>query len=577
MKRILKYKPILAAAVLSAALCACDNDSDLVYIDNIDDITLNSGAGDIVLSQDAADALVLTVYWNSNGRISLSDPRVAAPVNALTNVMEFSSTDDFARTATVQLEAGECERQFTCRELNAIVSQLELTPGVKSPLYIRIASTLAANMPVVYSDVLSLSVTPFEVDTRSAIYLDSSKNDTGKTLYSPDNNHVYRGFIGAGSWENWWLLEGDGHTWGNDGVTGTPFMISSDASAWNMWYPGLGGCYYTVVNVPGSEWTALLVQTLTVSGDLSGDMSYDRKTNTWTMTINAAAAGDMNVTVSGTGKQYDQHTGTDDSAARDVTVGFSGDASVLGFNPDGAGEAVTVSVPAGESVLVLDLNDPAAWRLSAGGDAPAPGDEVAPSLWLAGHDDGLTQSDWTFAELLRLYNEDDKTYGGCVNFNSLWGYRIYPSNDWNPYYTMVEGGNATEGKLVADGEGNIEAPAAGLYVLDVSLSNMTYKTIAVTSVGVSGINNSWDAILPMTPTGTPGEYTFTYEKTASSEWGVKVIVNDNWDLCFGRGADKAEHRLYLYQEGFYGDEEMPDGSTVTLTVNLIDGTYNYSK
>lgn len=569
---------MLAAAALTLTLSACDNDADLVYADGIDDITLNGTTGDIVLNQDAADALVLTVYWNSNGRISLSDPRVAAPLNAINNVMEFSNTPEFATVATLQLEAGQCERQFTCRELNALVSQLGLEGGVKSPLYIRIASTLADNMPTTYSDVLAMNITPFAVDTTQAIYLDSSKNDTGKTLYSPEDNHVYRGFIGAGSWENWWLLEADGHMWGNDDVTGTPFIISTSSSAWNMWYPGLSGCYYTVVNTPTNEWSALLVQTLSVSGDINGDMTYDRKTNTWTLVINEAAAGDKTVTISGAGKLYDQHTGTDDAAAKDVTVGFSGDATALSFNPAGAGEAVTVNVPAGETALVLDLSDATAWRLTAGGDAPAPAEEVPATLWLAGHDDGFTQSDWTFAELLHLYNEDNKTYGGCINFNSLWGYRIYPQNDWNPYYTMVAGGNAIEGKLVADGEGNIEAPAAGLYVLDVSLSNMTYKTIAISTVGVSGLNNSWDAILPMTPTGNPGEYTYTYEKTATSEWGVKILINDNWDICFGRGSNDAERgHLYLYQEGFYGDDEMPDGSTVTLTVNLIDGTYNYSK
>lgn len=576
MKKLFNHKLLIAAVASLMALSACDNDSDLVYLDKVDNITLNGTTGDIILRQDAPDALVLTVYWNSNGKISLSNPEVAAPFNALANVMEFSDTPEFTQVATLELEAGQCERQFTCRELNSLVSQLGLEGGVKSPLYIRIKSTLAANVEPFYSDVLAMTVTPFEIDMRTAIYLDKSKNDTGRTLYSAENNRIYTGFIGIGAWENWWMRESDGHVWGNDDVTGTPFVISSASSAWNMWYPGVSGCYYTVVDIPHNEWTALLVETLSVSGDLSGDMVYDRKTNTWALAINSNG-GDKNITISGSAKQYNRFTGDTDNGIPAVKVGFGGASDALTFNPAGEGTTITVNVPAGETALVLDLSDPTAWKLVAGGDAPSPGEQVAKTLWLAGHDDGFTQSSWTFSELLHLYNEDNKTYGGCVNFYSLWGYRIYPTNDWDPYYTMVAGGNAIEGNLVADGEGNIEAPAPGLYVLDVSLSNMTYKTIAISSVGVSGINNSWEAILPMTPTGTPGEYTYTYVKTASSEWGVKVLINDNWDICFGRGTDKEEHRLYLYQEGFYGDEAMTDGATVTLTVNLIDGTYNYSE
>lgn len=577
MKKLFNHKLLIAAVASLMALSACDNDSDLVYLDKVEDITLNGTTGDIILRQDAPDALVLTVYWNSNGKISLSNPEIAAPLNALSNVMEFSDTPEFTQIATLVLEAAQCERQFTCRELNALVSQLGLQGGVKSPLYIRIRSTLAANMAPYYSDVLAMTVTPFEIDTRSAMFLDKSKNDTGRTLYSAENNHTYIGFVGVGAWENWWLREGDGHVWGNDDVTGTPFVISSASTAWNLWYPGVSGCYYTIVDIPHNEWSALLIQSLSVSGDLSGDMTYDRKTNTWSMAINSTA-GDKNITISGVAVQYNQHTGDkDENAITGVTVGFSGDASALSFNPAGAGQSVTVSVPAGETALVLDLSDPTAWKLVAGGEAPGGGEQVSKTLWIAGHDDGFTQSSWTFAELLHLYNEDDKTYGGCVNFNSLWGYRIYPSNDWDPFYTMVDGGNAFEGKLATTGDGNITAPDPGLYVLDVSLSNMTYKTTTITSVGVSGINNSWEAILPMTPTGTPGEYTYTFVKTAASEWGVKVLINDSWNICFGRGTDKNEHRLYLYQEGFYGDEAMTDGATVTLTVNLIDGTYNYSE
>lgn len=548
-------------------LVSCENDGDIIYTPGTDDITIAGNSSDIVLSIDALDALALTVYWNDNGTLTTSDPRVDAPVNTTQNTIELSGNADFSSSTNVSVNEGVYEHQFTCRELNGLLSKLGFEPGVKAPLYIRISGRIADNIDPKYSEVLTVNVTPYKIDTTIAQYLNANKEETGYILYSAENNHVYSGFIGAGAWENWWLKEGDGTIWGNDGVSGTAFVISSETStSWNFWYPGFTGCYYTVVDTPKSEWSALYIPSLTVSGDLQGDMTYDRKVNQWTLHV-SSNGGNVNLSINGTGMLYNAASGTD-AAAQTTEVGFGGDASALTFNPSGTGSSVTVTLPAGETDLILDLNSPKGWTLTAGTAAP-PAEKAAELLWLAGHNDGITGG-WNFDSWLHLYNEDNLSYGGVLNINSLWGYKLYnEEGNWDSCWTMVDGGNGFEGKLEANGNNNITAPDPGLYVMDVSLSSLTYRLTLINSVQYTGINDDWN-LTPMTATEVPGVYTATIEKRAESPYGVKVVINENWDIAFGGG----DGTLRLHQDGFDGDNDLANG-TYTLTVNLCEGTYSY--
>ncbi len=561
----------LTVALLLAALCsitACDKDGDTIYTAGSPELALAGNESDIVLSADALDALALTLYWNDNSEITLSDPRVDAPKYAIANTIQFSASESFDNVAEVAVGDGVFERQFSCKELNSVLTKLGFEAGVKAPLYIRVQGRLADNVEPTYSKVLAVQVTPYKVDTTVGRYLDSKKEDTGRTLYAPAADGVYSGFIGAGAWENWFLNEADGTVWGNDAATGTAFVMSSAGDAWNFWYPGISGCYYTTADTHRNEWTALLVESLTVSGDVAGEMTYDRKANTWALHIDVPAAGSISVTLTGSGKLYNAATGTDDAAAIATQVGFSGDAGALTFDSSGAGSAVTLDIPAaGETDLLLDLNDPKGWTLATG--TVAPSEETAEILWVAGHNDGLTGG-WNFDSWLRLYNEDNLTYGGVLDINSLWGYKLYKEKDnWDDFYGMVAGGTGTEGQLEAGGDNNISAPAPGLYVADVSLSGLTYKLTEVSTVHFAGLNDDWN-LSPMTATAAPGVYTATVTKTTDTPYGVKVIINENWDIAFGGGSGY----LRLYQDGFDGDNDLSNG-TYTLTVNLLEGTYTY--
>lgn len=567
----MNFNKYIAAAGLAAMLLgaqSCDKDGDTIYTDGPDRAEISGVASDIVLDKDHLQSLALTIYWNENGRISLSDPLVAAPEGAASNTVQFSTDPEFASVVDDNVESGVYYRQYTCEALNNLVGRLGLEGGVKGTVYIRIKTVLGANIDPKYSDVQTVSVTPYFIDMSMGFVLDASQNDTGRTLWSPASDGIYSGFIGAGSWENWWLREGNNTIWGNDGVTGTAFVMGNNTTGldvWNFWYPSPSGCYYTVVNTRNNEWSALYIGELTLGGDLSGAMTYDRKANKWTYTFDATP-GTISVTLSGTGKQYNTATGTDDAAAADTPVGFGGTAGNLTFG--NAAQPVSVEVgAAGETTLTLDLSDPRGWTLSAGAGSAGPVETVPPMIYLSG-----VQPEWDFSNYLKLYNEDNRTYGGALQVNSEWGYRIYTEAEaWDNYWTMVDGGTAFSGQLVNNGEGNIAAPEPGFYLFDVNMGDLTYKLTPITKVSYTGLNDDW-SLTEMTATDVPGVYTATFEKTANTPWGVKIVLNDNWDLFFGGNGTPGE--LALYRDGFEGDNELANG-THTLTVDLSKGTYSY--
>ena len=568
------FKNIFLFGAIALLASSCDKDGDFLTVADTEDVTLSGNEGSIVLNYNQVDDLALTIYWSDNGEISLSNPLVAAPENAFVNTVQFSATEDFATVSEQEANAGKYSMQFTHFELNSILNGLGYEPGVEAPLYIRVESLLGENISPSYSNVLTVNVTPYVIDMTVAYVLDSNQAETGVTLYSAASDGVYTGFVGCASWYNWYMREGDGTVWGNDGEAGTPFLISSASTHWNMWYPGETGCYYTIVDTEGLVWSALLLSELNVSGDVTGAMTYTRSTNSWTYSYTASAAGTINIQISGSGAQYDINTG--DSSSTPATFGFSQNGDAVEFG-DAAG-TISVDVPAsGDVTLTLDLSDPSHYTCTvvSGASDPEPSNQFGDFIYLSGIDDGLEGGSWTFDNYLRRYNEDSNLYGGACYVNSLWGYRIYPAQEWDPAYTMEDGGTAEAGTLVLVDDvhtGNITAPSEGLYLFDVSMSGMTYSTTAISSVQYGGINKldgeDWE-LVPMTADSSDaGVFTAEVEITQASAWGFSIYINENWDLKFG-GSDGI---LYLYGSNITDDQALAPG-IYTLTVDLCAGTY----
>lgn len=546
-------------------LAACEKEGDTLYLSSLKPGELIATESQVELTQQAASRIVLSLAWTTDRPLA-SDTSLQAP-NLVATRLQVSASADFSAPVQETTETA-LSKAYTGADLNTVAKNLGAEPGRSTPLYFRLRWTTGNNMEPVYSQVVTVAVTPYAIDMSIGYMLDAKEADTGFTLYSPDSDGNYAGFMGATGWYNFFLKEGDGTLWGNDGVDGSPFLLSTDATHWSCWFPGMGGCYYVQVLTGLKQWSALWIPALAVSGDLNGEMTFDRSNVKWTLPFQASAAETLTLQLAGTGKLYDYSTGTDDAAAKDRPVGFTGSAGALAFG--GEASSLTVSVPeAGDYTLVVDLSRPQQWTVQAvsGKETPA---EVHPEIFLSGIDD-LISGSWNFDHTLALYDEDNLAYAGVAYAASEWGYSLFAEADnWEDKYTFASG-DALAGEMEFKGEGgNLPAPDEGLYFFDVSLKALTYRLTPLTdAIYYAGLNDNWD-FHPLEATRTRGVYAGAVTIEQPSEWGFKLYVQEgNWDVFYGGGGGSLS-----YQADGITDDATPPAGTYTLTVDLVSRTYS---
>lgn len=569
-----KYLSIAVLTFFAAVMLSCEEDGKLLYGNFSGELNL-TGSDRVVIDLSNPDALALTLYWDGETALSLTDNRYKASEKAITISVQLSATEDFSTVYEYVPDNNNSHFQLTHSTLNNALMRLGYEGNVEAPLYIRIRSRLANNMEDIYSNVIIVKVVPYTVNSTIAFVYDKDKNDTGVTLWSRNDDGVYEGFVGAASWFNWFLLDATGVWYGNNGDSGTAFEITSSTSGieqWNFWYPGQAGSFYTVVNTQEGKnwWSALWLPSLTVSGDISGEMTFDRKANIWRLAF-TATPGTAHITISGTGKQYNVETGTDDAAAIDTPVAFSGSADALSFGSDASEITLDISAT-GDATLELNLSNPQQWTLTVTAGTVEEPTTAAEKLFISGLDDGSNGGNWTFERFLTLYNEDNMQYAAVQDIFSLWGYMFYTEADnWDSKIGLGEG-DGLSGTLVTGGSNNIPSPVegyAGRYVLNVSLSAMTYELTEVNTVSYAGLNNDWT---PVEMTWVEGcIYEAEVQKTAETPWGVKILINGSWEVFFGGGGGT----LRYGQDGFDGDNDLENG-TYILRVDLANATYSYT-
>lgn len=552
---------------ISPALLSCGSDIDPVYVQSPDEISLGGASGEVILSSENPQALAMTIYWNGDGQLSLSDPLLQAPVNAADETIQLSKEESFSSTIDLSVEKGIRSRQFLCDELNSLLGRLGYEAEVKAPLYIRIRSSLAGNMPPVYSSTIKVMVQSYRIHLVIATVLDKDWNETAMQLASPEENGIYRGFMGVNGWTNWWLREANNVVWGNLGETGKTFHASSAEEHWNFWFPDPAGCYFTTVNTIEGWWSALHIDNLDVSGDIEGEMTYNQKTNQWTLPVTLSSPSTATINISGKARLFNKET-TDMGPAIEQNVAFGGESRSLSFGQSGS--AISVDLPAGETNLILDLSDPLAITVAAGEAAPDPDPEQY--LYFSG------VVNWNgFDDYISLYDEGSLSYGGAHWVDSEWGYRAYPQPEWGVAYKAAENATPLGGSLMtAESDGNIPAPEKGLYVMDFNLKEMTYTLTKIEKVTFTGINDDWSEREMTQSQENPEVFTAEFVKEKETPWGVKVLINGSWSLFFGGGDGTLRLGHSDATTGFDGDNALTIGETYILTVDLGKQTYSYS-
>jgi hypothetical protein len=110
------------------------------------------------------------------------------------------------------------------------------------------------------------------------------------------------------------------------------------------------------------------------------------------------------------------------------------------------------------------------------------------------------------------------------------GFKFLQVKDW-----VGDWGKGDAGKVVQEGENNLEVLTDGFYRVAVDFTNMTYSVQAV-DFGIVGsaTPGGWDNDTDMTFVGGLGSYTWEVDvMLGAGEY--KFRANDGWDINFGKG------------------------------------------
>ena len=549
---------------LLLALTACSKDGDLVTVGRGDALTLD-GSNNIVLDASNAIGLALTLHWNDNHVLNTNYVDVLVPAGSISNTLQISKTEDFASCYSLNMNNGVYQKQFTNAELNGELTKLGYEPYAEQPMYVRVASTTGANIEPQYSNVLEMTVVPYKIDYTYAIAMSKDKATELGYLYSPTENGIYTGFLALGGWGNWWLMENDGTTWGNTPVDGRVFYITNTSDAWNLWSSGFNGCRYVTVNTKQKFWNEISIPSVTVSGDITGDMTFNKEKKQWTLVYTAESTSPVTLQFSSPdSKLYNVDSGDSEDKGESTSLYFTS----TGISTS-APEGITLSAPqTGDCTVTIDLSgETPAYSIEAG--AAEEPEKLSQILYVLGNDNEYKYDQW-----IRLSDEDNKTYTGAVVIkNCEWGYYFSKElEDWTPINQDPE---TADKKLKVSGD-NIPAPDEGLYVVSASLGWMSYwyemDGAAITSVSCTGYNDAW-TVTEMTATETPGVYVATIDFT-SAPWGMQILINGSWDYWFGTRSDGT----LTWKAKDNGNPAGIDGNgTYTLTVDICHGTYSFTK
>ena len=158
----------LTIFTLLSIMNACEKDGDKIYLSSLDENELVATQDEVILTSDISGQVVLSLAW-TNTSLSVSHPNMDAP-NIISTYIQVSTENDFSSNMTESLELNT-SRAYTGTELNNLVLGLEAEPEIVDTYYFRLKSSVGNNMEPVYSNVLSIDITPYSADVIEYIYL----------------------------------------------------------------------------------------------------------------------------------------------------------------------------------------------------------------------------------------------------------------------------------------------------------------------------------------------------------------------------------------------------------------------
>jgi hypothetical protein len=200
---------------------------------------------------------------------------------ASTNTLQIDAQgDNWASPTSVTLGTGVYSQSYSTGDFNAILLKMNLPSGVASQVQARIQYNLGGGSKPIYSNVLSLNVTPFNL--KSWVYVPGAYEGASwpnpgpleDSLYSATSNGIYVGIINFTAGNNQFLITPQ-KNWNNKWAT-TQNPNTTDASVTysvtyngpnNFYAPTAAGQYLVTLNTNANTITIEPADYYTIIGN----------------------------------------------------------------------------------------------------------------------------------------------------------------------------------------------------------------------------------------------------------------------------------------------------------------------
>lgn len=304
MKKIFKNIGVLALTMF--VLASCKKDEEQLTVAGGEAPVLALSANALALSAETAKDTVITFSWNEY-KLDWSQPDYSTAVAEYTIEID-SVGQNFSSPYQIDM-TGKTSGKYSGADFNALLlNRLQLPAGEESSLEVRLKTSVSVNSAPVYSNVVSLKVTPYAVSSvpeyPSLFVVGSHQGWTPATapaIRSAKDDGIYEGYVNfpdastefkittARDWDH--PAYGDGGA----GVLST--------SGGNVKQEGAG--YYLIkFNENTLAWSALkttwaLIGAATPGGwDADTPLAYDAQANVWKATV-ALTAGEFKFRANG--------------------------------------------------------------------------------------------------------------------------------------------------------------------------------------------------------------------------------------------------------------------------------------
>lgn len=190
MKNI--FRLFFLSSILIPILWSCEKDEHKIYLEAGTSPVLTASSTDpLVLDKANKDVVALTLSWtNPNYQFTtgISSQNVTYSLQIDTTGSNFTLNSNMQQMTI----ANDLGVTMTVSELNTLLSKMELVPGKPYNIEIRVRAALINNSASLYSNVLTITITPyldFAVEppgTAANNYEDGNLWVTGDCFLSPD-------------------------------------------------------------------------------------------------------------------------------------------------------------------------------------------------------------------------------------------------------------------------------------------------------------------------------------------------------------------------------------------------------